>query len=430
MHPSRVLSAVIYFTQAFFSEQSTLYEQVSGESACKLAVIKDDESLCPLVRGQPEFDFHTSQHNTSSGRQSTTCIWTDNQEKQYCVFTDPHFDHGKGMAVITTPERARHIFKSIASLSGHSSFLSTPLFRTRASGSKGRGIFATKHIPAGSLITQEPPIIFLDRNWMVDISSEEDRSAVLALAVEKLPASTRQTVHELYAGPYEEALKQRLWTNGYGVSGGPTLNWPGLESESDLGMIAVHANISKINHSCRSNAASQWDWDMLAHRLYAVRDIAADEEITISYINPIQTLQARQEYAKSVLGFVCACSQCKAPRKFNDLSDDRINEILLLEDHLENREIAPAEPTAMAELLVSLYKQEGLDSYICKAYAIAAREWNGAGYEYQARLWAYQSLKAGLIAGYGTGMEEYVNDMEALLDGARKHWSWRYRVHS
>ncbi|TKW51458.1 hypothetical protein CTA1_13083 [Colletotrichum tanaceti] len=81
----------------------------------------------------------------------------------------------------------------------------------------------------------------------------------------------------------------------------------------------------------------------------------------------------------------------------------------------------------MAELLVSLYKAEGLDTHICKAYALAAREWNGAGYEYQARLWAYQSVKAGLIAG--SGMDEYVKDMQALLDGARKHWSWRYRAH-
>lgn len=169
---------------------------------------------------------------------------------------------------------------------------------------------------------------------------------------------------------------------------------------------------------------------MLAHRLYAARDIAADEEITISYINPVQSYKDRQEYAENVLGFKCDCSQCQAISKFRDLSDDRINEILLLESYLESRSIAPAEPTAMAELLVSLYKQEGLDTFICKAYAIAAREWNGAGYEYQARERAYESVKAGLIAGSGTGLDDYVNEMEDLLDGARKHWSWRYRLHS
>ncbi|WQF90293.1 Putative SET domain superfamily protein [Colletotrichum destructivum] len=371
MHLSRVFGVVIYFGEAFSRYPSTLH--VTREIAGKLAVIRDDNALCPLSHRQPNFNFPTSQHNTSSDQQSTTCIWTDNNEKQYCVFADSHFNHGKGIAVITTPDRARHIFNSITSLSGHPSIPLEPLFTTRASGSKGRGIFAIKHIPAGSLITQESPIVFLDRNWMEDISSEEARTALQALAVEKLPSTTRQTVHELYAGPYayEQSLKQRLWTNGYGVSSGPTLSWPGLESESDLGMIAIHANIS--------------DWNLLAHRLYAVRDITTDKEITISYINPVQTFQEQQKYARDVLGFKCAYSQCKAPRKFADLSDDRINEILLLESYLESR-VAPAEPTAMAELLVSLYKQEGLDSYICKAYAIEAREWNSAGYKYQARL--------------------------------------------
>lgn len=162
--------------------------------------------------------------------------------------------------------------------------------------------------------------------------------------------------------------------------------------------------------------------------MYAVRDIAAGEEITISYFDSIKTRQERQQYTKQNLGFECACSQCKASQ-FANLSDDRINEILLLEQYLENRQIAPAEPTAMAELLVSLYKQEGLDCFISKAYAIAAREWNGAGYEYQARSWAYQSVKTGLIGGSVGLRQGDLEDMEALLDGARKHWSWRYRVH-
>ncbi|KAK2012856.1 hypothetical protein LZ32DRAFT_517926, partial [Colletotrichum eremochloae] len=152
----------------------------------------------------------------------------------------------------------------------------------------------------------------------------------------------------------------------------------------------------KINHGCRPNAAAQWDWNIFAHKLYAVRNIAAGEEITISYFNTIKTFKKRQEHTEKYLGFGCACRHCKASGEFRNLSDDRVNEILLLEKHLESRQIAPAEPTAMAELLVGLYEQESLDAYISKAYAIAAREWNGVGSEYQARLWAYKSVQAGL----------------------------------
>lgn len=82
----------------------------------------------------------------------------------------------------------------------------------------------------------------------------------------------------------------------------------------------------------------------------------------------------------------------------------------------------------MAELLVSLYEQEGLVPYVSKAYAIAAPEWNSTGHEYQARSWAYRSIKAGIMSGEGAGVEEYLQEIQALLDGARKHWSWKYRI--
>lgn len=100
----------------------------------------------------------------------------------------------------------------------------------------------------------------------------------------------------------------------------------------------------------------------------------------------------------------------------------------MLEGYLENRQIAPADPTAMAELLVSLYEQEGLYTYMAKAYALAAIEWNGVGQEYKARAWAYKSVQAGLGVGESSGVETYAEDMEDLLDGARAHWSWKHRV--
>lgn len=184
----------------------------------------------------------------------------------------------------------------------------------------------------------------------------------------------------------------------------------------------------KINHDCCANASPQLDWKQLAHQLYAVRDIAANEEITISYFDTTKTLQDRQRFTQETLVFKCACTQCKAERKFTNLSDDHINEILLLQQALENRQIAPAEPTATAQSLVDLYEQEGLHLYLAEAYAIAALEWNGQGYEYQARSWAYRAAKAGLDVGHGAGVDEYLSEMEPLLDGARSHWSYKHRA--
>ncbi|TQN67566.1 SET domain-containing protein 5 [Colletotrichum shisoi] len=269
--------------------------------------------------------------------------------------------------------------------------------------------------------------MLIDWDGLEDFSSEELQNALLESAVEKLPKTTRQTVLELYGGT-ENTYKKRMTINGYSVSNEPAEDKKESDDGVDRGMVAVHANISKINHSCRPNAVPQWDWDLLAHKLHAVRDIAAGEEITMSYFDTLQTRLERQQYTQDNLGFECACSQCKIAGHLANLSDDRINEIRLLEEYLENRQIAPAEPTAMADLLVSLYEQEGLESVIGRAYAIAAREWNGVGHEYQARSWAYRSVKAALISSPETRWDDDLEDMEALLDGARKHWSWKYRV--
>lgn len=161
--------------------------------------------------------------------------------------------------------------------------------------------------------------------------------------------------------------------------------------------------------------------------MYALRDILPDEELTMAYFDARQTLQDRQEYFTETLNFQCGCSHCKAEKKTKELSEDRVNEILLLESHLEGN-VAPADPTAMAELLVSLYEQESLHLHISKAYALAALEYNGIGDEYKARSWAYKSVEASLIVGETADIDKYVEDMEDLLDGARIHWSWRYRV--
>lgn len=148
----------------------------------------------------------------------------------------------------------------------------------------------------------------------------------------------------------------------------------------------------------------------------------------MAYFDIRQTSEERHQYITESLGFVCGCNHCKAEKKKIDLSDDRIREILLLEQYLEDRRITPTDSTAMAELVVSLYEQEGLNYYMSKAYALAALEWNGIGYEYQARALAYKSVAAGLITGEGSGVEEYAEDMEELLDGARAHWSWKHRL--
>ncbi|QDS69732.1 hypothetical protein FKW77_010025 [Venturia effusa] len=432
MRAGQILKVSVCAAKVFASEPSSWHPTVSGDHADEFAIGEQDigEQVLGLA---PDSGLHTLKLSLPYNEE-VNCMWSTNHTAQYCACTHPEFDHGKGISILTTPARAEILFATSLSTMKDDHTVRDPLFRTvfglSGVAGHGRGLFATSHISAGSLITQEAPIMLVDHNFFRDVESEDAQLALLLPALEKLPKTTRQTFEELHAGSKlsRDSRVSKTWTNSYSISGGPRKDWPGLDSEDDPGMMAVHANISKINHSCRSNVASQWDWESLSHKTYALRDIAVDEELTMNYFDTRQTSKDRREYVENSLGFKCKCKLCKAENKTIDLSDDRINEIHLLESHLEDLQIAPADPTGMAELLVSLYEQEGLHLYMSKAYALAALEWNGVGNEFQARSWAYKSVGAGLIVGETAGVEDYVEDMQELLDGARTHWSWKHRV--
>ena len=84
----------------------------------------------------------------------------------------------------------------------------------------------------------------------------------------------------------------------------------------------------------------------------------------------------------------------------------------------------------MAELLVSLYKMEGLWGMVHETYAVAAREYNKAGEAWMAMKWA------GLTVEFGTmvlgELDEEVREMKELARDPwiveRKHEGYREKV--
>jgi len=68
------------------------------------------------------------------------------------------------------------------------------------------------------------------------------------------------------------------------------------------------------NHSCLPNAQSTVDEDgKVAVR--ALRDIEADEEVTISYIDAMQDYDVRRKTLKEHYGFDCSCARCALEEK-------------------------------------------------------------------------------------------------------------------
>lgn len=80
---------------------------------------------------------------------------------------------------------------------------------------------------------------------------------------------------------------------------------------------AVFSRISRLNHSCIPNAQGNFHEDMEKFNIHATRDIAADEEVLISYLKEpvVSLLKQRQERLLEGYGFECDCPACDTSLK-------------------------------------------------------------------------------------------------------------------
>lgn len=72
---------------------------------------------------------------------------------------------------------------------------------------------------------------------------------------------------------------------------------------------SVFLATSMFNHSCVANAHFQFLGDHCL--IVAVKDIKAGEEVTISYMMPIEPYEQRVATMKDHFGFECDCRLCE-----------------------------------------------------------------------------------------------------------------------
>ena len=162
----------------------------------------------------------------------------------------------------------------------------------------------------------------------------------------------------------------------------------------------------------------------LRHNTHAVRDIAAGEELAISYLDSFRVRQVRQDRARQSWGFGCTCPHCSLPAALANASDNRLSRIYEVENSLGNWEV-PVEEDAV-ELLLSMYAQERMDaSHGGDAYTLAALNYNAFGREQLAVKYALLALEQSLLENGAAS--PYIRSMLQLLEDPRKHWSWRKR---
>ena len=212
---------------------------------------------------------------------------------------------------------------------------------------KGVGCFAIRDIRKGSLVLREFPVLHTPdtRFEREDITFQDQRQTTEGIIKAFLDMSEEDqgSYMKLY-NKYNSAT----WSNGMEkqlesvMNATAKMTFAGISKTTAIQIWSIYAtntfttgvclNMSRFNHSCRSNADHFWNDDTNTRDLRALRKIKKGEEITLNYVTGSKTREERQAALKENYNFDCHCEAC-------DSSQAQIkNETKCLELYREEKE--------------------------------------------------------------------------------------------
>ncbi|EXJ55370.1 hypothetical protein A1O7_08297 [Cladophialophora yegresii CBS 114405] len=349
-----------------------------------------------------------------------------------CVYTNATFSNGRGISIFTTPRIAQEFaalppFQDPSSLSSRginpepSDDTPTQPWYTALIRGKGMGMLASRALQRGDLITAYTPYLLAH---MENVLSTQDREYYLRLAVDQLPTASRNVylgLAKTYNDPSVVA-QDVVKANAFEIQIGGLMH------------LAVFPESSRFNHACAPNAQYFLSSDLLTHYVHAVRPIDEDEELTISYAPPLRLHADRQQYFENTFQFTCSCPRC-APeshgshkhRTLED-SDRATQDIIALQWALAQWTANSTASVKKAEMLIRLYKEEGLDAFLDDAYGHAALMYNSVGSARGAKKYAKLAAEASWLKyGFESVGQDKVREWEGIARDPTRHSSWRSR---
>lgn len=240
---------------------------------------------------------------------------------------------------------------------------SVPLYTVQEVPNKGAGLIATTAIARGTRILLESPLIKVPfRSHDTSQHRTEIKDAISALSQDqRTQFFALHNSHKKYG-----EIEGRFRTNGFPLGG------------SKLTEVGIFCDWSRLNHSCIPNAHFNWNDNLKQLTVHALRDIAEDEEITISYLDTHKHYLARTVQLLKDFGFICYCSLCSLPSADRQASDERCNEIQEIRTSLFDWETSftPLQALDAAYRLLKLLGSEGVTGKhtreaICFAFEMA-----------------------------------------------------------
>ncbi|KAL5888553.1 SET domain-containing protein 5 [Pyricularia oryzae] len=361
----------------------------------------------------------------------SNCARNGTGPTEFCVFYAGGFANNRGVSIITSPARAKSIAKLPAftnpELTAHTNKdldpNYTPVYKSVMVPGKGVGLVAARTLYRGDRIMSSTPAIVIDYGFFETMPKKIVREIQTA-AVDILPENHRQLLlnlssHDGLYENYQQKVDKILSTNAFDIDADP-------EGDNDDQFYVVFPEISRCNHDCRPNADYYYDPETLTQHVHAVRQINIGEEISLSYLDPLQSQAARLARLSRTWGFPCGCSMCTQRDLIAEESDSRLEQIAELRKEFHDYTPSSRATPQMAELMVSLYQQERLDLMLYEAFTYAAIEYNGVGEPWLATKYARLAVEYGL-ASVGPKDNDVI-EMDNLVLDPFKHWSWMLRT--
>ncbi|KAG5988785.1 hypothetical protein E4U52_006245 [Claviceps spartinae] len=172
---------------------------------------------------------------------------------------------------------------------------------------KGKGLVATRHIPEGTRILSERPLIYVPFE-----TSDEHRKRIISLQVKHLNKEQRD-IFLAFPNRFPHSNSATRYIGIFRTSCIQAVVGP---QES----FAIFPYACRINHDCDENAMKEWNPETKQLTVHAMRDIEEGDEITVTYVHFSNNHEARQEMLQRDYHFTCCCRACSLPA---DLIEER-----------------------------------------------------------------------------------------------------------
>jgi hypothetical protein len=182
---------------------------------------------------------------------------------------------------------------------------------------KGYGCFALKSIPRGTRILTDSPLLIVP---MADYMKADIEAAFDALTPARKeayftlhsghgqnPADWPSQIHPSVGARDRQRIEEQ-----HAARTGPSATLISIFQTNCMEMgagAAVFLHTSRFNHSCVPNACFAWNAGIGKETIHTMRDVAAGEEITISYVDGEHDKRLRAWELRHY-GFVCGCEAC------------------------------------------------------------------------------------------------------------------------